>query len=79
MSKDNGGPVFPFPAIHGRDAPTGMTLRDYFAAKATEEDIAYQILVMAPRNGFGEVMSHKVSRAAARFAHADDMLAERAK
>ena len=41
MSKDTGGPAFPFPAYiypngeinHGEG---GMTLRDYFAAKAIE-------------------------------------------
>ena len=31
---NNGGPAFPFPTLHGSDAPAGMSLRDYFAAKA---------------------------------------------
>lgn len=30
----DGGPAFPFPVMHGNNAPSGMTLRDYFAAKA---------------------------------------------
>ena len=44
MSKINdGGPAFPRPAgdfngsRHGNGAQTGMTLRDYFAAKAMQE------------------------------------------
>jgi len=39
MSKDNGGPAFPFAATDNSnvemEAP-GMTLRDYFAAKAMQ-------------------------------------------
>lgn len=55
MSKDNGGPAFPglHPSKECRYNEEGMTLRDYFAAKAmqgmlsdsafdsTEERIAY--------------------------------------
>jgi len=33
MSKDTGGPAFPAQNHHGQKF-TGMTLRDYFAAKA---------------------------------------------
>ena len=81
--KDNGGAAFPKAGLDpwgaAKSLNTGMTLRDYFAAKASEEDIEYQIRMIAPRNGFGEVMSHKVGRAAARFAHADEMIQERAK
>ena len=32
--KEDGGPAFPCPVLHGNGAPTGMSLRDYFAAKA---------------------------------------------
>jgi len=42
MSKETGGPAFPLHQ-HGTQTLgmhiTGMTLRDYFAAKATEEDV----------------------------------------
>lgn len=95
MSDKTGGPAFPLTVSNPNEREvhacnevvgsgetvqfTGMNMRDYFAAKATEEDIVYQIRAMAPRNGFGEVMDHKVSRAAARFAHADEMIEERAK
>ncbi|MGG8026291.1 hypothetical protein PGO13_19980 [Klebsiella aerogenes] len=40
MSKDNGGPAFPYSGIHKGEKENmivdshGMTLRDYFAAKA---------------------------------------------
>ena len=34
MSKDNGGPAFPAPAGVTHITQQGMTLRDYFAAKA---------------------------------------------
>lgn len=47
MSKENGGPAFPLPAHKQRFGPgtaplfhnaePGMTLRDYFAAKAMRE------------------------------------------
>lgn len=43
MEKETGGPAFPRPAgdfngsRHGNGAQTGMTLRDYFAAKAMQE------------------------------------------
>lgn len=39
MSKDNGGPAFPFEFKHDRVNAwqhEGMTLRDYFAAKAMQ-------------------------------------------
>lgn len=36
MSDKDGGPAFPFPVLHGNGAPMGMTLRDYFAAKALQ-------------------------------------------
>ena len=79
MNNQNGGAAFPVAAGPGQQFTQGMSLRDWFAAKASEEDIEYQISAMAPRNGFGEVMSHKVRRSAARYAHADAMLAEREK
>ena len=32
--KDTGGPAFPVPGLHRDSYNNGMTLRDYFAAKA---------------------------------------------
>lgn len=36
---NTGGPAFPSHGSMGEVVQEGMTLRDYFAAKATEEDI----------------------------------------
>lgn len=33
---DNGGPAFPTPVRASDETPAGMTLRDYFAAKAMQ-------------------------------------------
>ena len=33
---NTGGPAFPVPGLHENDDYDGMTLRDYFAAKAME-------------------------------------------
>ena len=40
MTKEDGGPAFPCDRIFGEEttiSSTGMTLRDYFAAKAMQE------------------------------------------
>jgi hypothetical protein len=39
MSKDTGGPAFPVPGLHENNDYDGMTLRDYFAAKAMQSMI----------------------------------------
>jgi hypothetical protein len=40
---NNGGPAFPVPDIDGGNVCEGMTLRDYFAAKAMQSILrAYQ-------------------------------------
>ena len=36
MSDNTGGPAFPVPDIDGSKVCEGMTLRDYFAAKAMQ-------------------------------------------
>lgn len=36
MSHDTGGSAFPYAAVHGCNGEYGMTLRDYFAAKAIQ-------------------------------------------
>ena len=40
MTKDNGGPAFPAPAGVTHITQQGMTLRDYFAAKAMQGMLA---------------------------------------
>ncbi len=73
MSKDNGGPAFPRvveqPNGHMR-AVEGMTLRDYFAAKAMQA--AATTVVGANGFTFEE-------RARWAYQQADAMLAERSK
>ena len=64
-TKDNGGPAFPHSRL-GSDHD-GMTLRDYFAAKAMGA------FIYSGWEGFGETVAD------AAYKMADDMLAERAK
>ena len=77
--KNNGGPAFPHETVVYDDPEDraggkydGMSLRDYFAAKATEDDIR---AVMS----FGESFNDPCDRVAARFRHADAMIAKRDK
>ena len=65
----NGGPAFPVPLLPGQSwqgmAPCdGMTLRDYFAAKAM------QAYFTEPNVGFGSDVIEAGSRAAYRIADA---------
>jgi hypothetical protein len=89
MSNTNtGGPAFPTtkPLEHWGDPNHGMTLRDYFAAKATEEDIAAHIwkghkedFVMADGYGMKKVVKREAmwSREEAKYRYADAMLKAR--
>lgn len=73
---DNGGPAFPVNGkilVSKRDGMTpaemsrydsGMTLRDYFAAQASDEDIREIIYIY----------EHKITRQEARFIHANEMI-----
>ncbi len=65
MSKDNGGPAFP--TEYG--AVSGMTLRDYFAAKAMQGMLAAPVLAS----------SDQFMLARDAYTVADAMLLERAK
>jgi len=69
---DNGGPAFPID-VPGHRIEMGINKRDYFAAKATEEDIAeYMPATM------GEARLHpNRTRQWARYQHADAMLRAR--
>ena len=42
MSNNTGGAAFPYAAVHGCNGEYGMTLRDYFAAKAMQTILASQ-------------------------------------
>ena len=74
-TKPDGGSAFPEP---GNAQCGGMTLRDYFAAAASDDDVLdvrhtyYMANVDKP-----DFMA--LTQAQARYMHADAMLAERAK
>ena len=74
MSTNDGGPAFPIrvaqPFGDGYLAVGGMTLRDYFAAHATDADIKDMMNILFENNIPADGRS-------ARFAHADAMLAAR--
>ena len=86
MSNTNtGGPAFPYVCDADFDYGVGMTLRDYFAAKATEEDIqAHRDGVMAEHivddgNGRKHIAhkSTRYTREQAKYRYADAMLKAR--
>lgn len=66
--KEQGGPAFP---VNGYSPDfNGMTLRDYFAANASEIDIE------ANRN-YGESIDNPKDRCVAKYRYADAMLKAR--
>lgn len=77
--KQNDVPAFPV-ILDSKDSEgkpliiiqKGMTLRDWFAATANKEDIEFQKLIL---DAIGMISTPP----ACRYAHADAMLAERAK
>jgi hypothetical protein len=82
MSEKDGGPAFPIPGLS--NLPNGefihpnggMSLRDYIAISASEEDI----LAHGGETDFGPGWEARGrSREAAKYAYADAMLAERNK
>lgn len=82
----DGGPAFPSPHFED-DNLSGMSLRDYFAAKASDADIE-RVLIdtadvervsMRPGSIGLNNYIHTTTRQKARYIHADAMLAERAK
>jgi len=84
MSKDNGGPAFPTVEAnyHNENMRSeGLSIRDYFAAKASDADVASVMAEYMVNEDFGSiVISHcSITRQQARYMHADSMLLERAK
>ncbi len=70
MSKDTGGPAFPLFAATGH---SGMTLRDYFAAKATEQDLqSFLWKSVGPRSAV-----QSCTREEAKYKYADAMMKAR--
>lgn len=77
---DDGGPAFPESGARGIAASgEGMSLRDYFAAKASEQDIQAQQewTGNTMREGYPSNRKPKFSRSQCRYKHADAMLAAR--
>ena len=90
MTKDRSGPAFPVPAELCQDLTIeeqrGLTVRDYFAAKASEEDIQRHLftgriveVVVERTNGRKEIdkQPEVQTREQARYAFADAMLKAR--
>ena len=75
QNKDDGGAAFPvsFEGAAHQDFNEGMSLRDWFAGTASDDDVEG---IMLKHSGYG---SNGISRQAARYEHADVMLAERRK
>ena len=67
MSKDTGGPAFPIPGLQEHEEFNGMSLRDYFAAKAMQAGIS--------KAGFALVDRYAAVKA---YEMADLMIAARA-
>lgn len=74
MSDKNGGPAFPNESHLYSEQRLGMSLRDYFAAKAMQPVIGYLI-----ENGGAENPEDAAVIAQISYTMADAMLAERAK
>lgn len=92
MSKETGGPAFPCEQHETQNGEwnqsfeSGMTLRDYFAVNASEEDIASAANLVKPvpttvRDRYGHVETVPCkpanTRQLARYIHADLMLKAR--
>jgi hypothetical protein len=85
--KDTGGPAFPANHFDLAENEHGMTLRDYFAAKASDADIedlrekTKRQTVQVNSMGRREIslVVPRDWRQIARYIHADAMLAERSK
>ena len=75
---DDGGPAFPAPMCPQEYGLGGMSLRDWFAGQATEEDIIEHLPTTVGEAR--ELYKHDGvtrNRAWARYMHADAMLAAR--
>ncbi|WP_081013943.1 hypothetical protein [Pseudomonas putida] len=75
MSKPTGCPAFPVPGLQDDESFNGMTLRDYFAAKALQGMLPY------PGNEMWGSFANMTPKQAAEsaYGYADAMLAARVK
>jgi len=83
-NRDNGGPAFPVQYSNEADGPTvmpseGMSLRDYFACHASDEDLKTQANIMreSQRKQYGVAVLPDNWTSVARYMHADAMLEAR--
>ena len=78
---NTGGPAFPYVCDADFDYGTGMTLRDYFAARATEQDIQRHRYTGEFVDGYAGSHKTKIpvccSVEEARYKYADAMLKAR--
>ena len=65
-TKDTGGPAFPLSPYLDGPSQNGMTLRDYFAARAMQADVS--------RVGYYQPGEHMLRAARNAYAMADAML-----
>ena len=86
MSKDNGGPAFPYLETGDCGQREGMSIRDYFAAHASEADIEYfcpkgfnEEFVLERGDGTKEIRRRAAmwTREQARYLYADAMIEAR--
>jgi hypothetical protein len=85
MTTNTGGPAFPSHGSMGEVAHEGMTLRDYFAAKASEDDIRANIegpmqeCIVEGSDGRKHITHRtvKYTREQAKYRYADAMLKAR--
>jgi hypothetical protein len=75
----DGGPAFPRSGNERDYGECGMSLRDYFAAKANNTDIAEIMCRLENTEYDGCERVCKITRQEARYVHADAMLAAREK
>ena len=76
MNKENDGPAFPIVHPDGSGVQYyGMTLRDYFAVRATEQDIENHRAYKIDPQGGPPIYTMTVEQG--KYAYADAMLAAR--
>ncbi len=76
MTSANGGPAFPVPGLQHDEDFNGMSLRDYFAARALPAVIAAAFIDgVASRSNGGDVTESIIAQQSYHFA--DAMLAAR--
>lgn len=79
MTDKTGGSAFPVPATELHGTHTGMTLRDYFAAKCMQGDIATQDAAGMGYYDNNTTVEHLAKRAEFYYRMADAMLRAREK